>query len=177
MRWRCIAARVAHGVAGERESPTGRSARRRICDDPPMPSVTRLETVADLRERADPREMSVSARHEAVLDDGRRVTLLDDRGWASTLHGPGVNEETDAWQLASEREIQETARAVVGPDEQFGDRTQADMERDHWNWLADKLGSEGVAVDADELRRLPHDVVLSERLRGRLGRTELHGPA
>jgi hypothetical protein len=142
-----------------------------------MPSVTRLETVADLRERPDPREMSVTALHQAVLDDGRRVTLLDDRGWAATLHGPGVDEETDAWRLASEREVAATARAVVGPDEPFDDRTQADMERDHWQWLADTLASDGVAVDADELRRLPHDVVLSERLRARLGRTDLNDPA
>jgi hypothetical protein len=26
--------------------------------------------------------MSVSARHEVVLADGRRVVLLDDRGWS-----------------------------------------------------------------------------------------------
>jgi hypothetical protein len=142
-----------------------------------MPSVSRLVTIADLRESPDPREMSVALRHEAVLDDGSRVILLDDRGWTSGLRGAGVDEETDAWRFASEREIEETARAVVGPDEPFGDCTRADMERDHWHWLAYTLGSEGVAVDADELRRLPHDVVLSERLRARLGMTELNGPA
>ena len=142
-----------------------------------MPSVIRLVTLADLRERADPREMSVSALHEAVLDDGRRVTLLDDRGWASRVYGPGVDEETDAWRFASEREIEETARAVVGPDEPFGDRTQADMERDHWRRLAEKLAVDGVVVDAGELRGLPHDVVLGDRLRAQLGRTELNGPA
>jgi len=31
---------------------------------------------------ADPRQMSVSARHEAVLMDGGRVLLLADRGWS-----------------------------------------------------------------------------------------------
>jgi hypothetical protein len=121
--------------------------------------------------------MTVAARHEAVLDDGRRVILLDDRGWTSALRGAGVDEGTDAWQFASEREISETARAVVGPDEPFGDHTQADMERHHWRWLAEKLAAEGVVVDADELRRLPHDVVLSERVRARLGSTGLNGPA
>jgi hypothetical protein len=142
-----------------------------------MPSVRRLVTVADLRESADPREMSVAARHEAVLDDGRRVILLDDRGWTSALRGAGVDEETDAWRSASEREISETARVVVGPDEPFGDRTQADMERDHWRRLAETLGADGIVVGADELRGLPHDVVLGERLRARLGRTGLNGPA
>ncbi len=142
-----------------------------------MPSVSRLETVADLRERADPREMSVTVRYQAVLDDGRRVTLLDDRGWTSGLRGAGVDEDTDAWRFASEREIEETASVVVGPDEPFGDRTQADMERDHWRGLAERLAADGVVVDADELQGLPHDVVLGDRLRARLGRTELNGPA
>ena len=134
-------------------------------------------TVADLRESPDPREMSVAARHEAVLDDGRRVILLDDRGWTSALRGAGVDEETDAWRFASEREIFETARVVVGPDEPFGDRTQADMERDHWRRLAETLGAHGIGVGADELRELAHDVVFGDRLRARLGRAKLNGPA
>jgi hypothetical protein len=142
-----------------------------------MPSVSRLVTVADLRESSDPREMSVATRHEAVLDDGRRVILLDDRGWTSALRGAGVDEKTDAWRFATEREISETARVVVGPDEPFGDRTQADMERDHWRRLAETLGADGVVVGVDELRRIPHDVVLGERLRARLGREDLNDPA
>lgn len=156
---------------------TGSRPGARICDDGPMPAVRRLVTVADLRERADPREMSVTARHEAELDDGRRVVLLDDRGWTSALRGAGVDETTDAWRFASEREIAETARVVVGPDEPFDGRTQDDMERDHWAWLAGKLAAAGVAADPAELRRLPHDVVLSEGLRARLGSAGLAGPA
>jgi hypothetical protein len=144
---------------------------------PRMPSVSRLVTVADLRESTDPREMSVTARHEAVLDDGRRVILLDDRGWTSALRGAGVDEDTDAWRFASEREITDAARVVVGPDEPFGGRTQADMERDHWSRLAEQLRAGGVVVDAAELRAVPHDVELSERLRARLGGPGLHGPA
>lgn len=48
-----------------------------------MPRVVRLVTLADV----DARRVSVSARHEAVLEDGRRVLLLDDRGWSQTLAG------------------------------------------------------------------------------------------
>ena len=66
-------------------------------------------------------------------------------------------------------EIEETARTVVGPDEPFGDHTQADMERDHWAHLAGVLRDQGVAVDGDELRGLPHEVVLDRRLLARLG--------
>jgi hypothetical protein len=120
-----------------------------------MPSVSRLVTVADLRESADPREISVAARHEAVLADGRRVILLDDRGWTSALRGAGVDEDTDAWRLESE----------------------TDMERAHWSGLAEKLRADGVMVAADELRALPHDVVLSERLWARLRGTGLNDPA
>jgi hypothetical protein len=137
-------------------------------------AVIRLETLADLRERADPRELSVAARHEAVLDDGRRVTLLDDRGWTEALRGAGVDATSDVWRTTSERHIAEMARVVVGPDEPFGGRTQREMEESHWSWLAEKLGAAGVLVDGAGLRRLPHEVVLSDRLRARLGRAELN---
>jgi hypothetical protein len=112
----------------------------------------------------------VSARHEAVLEDGRRLLLLDDRGWTEAPRGAGANEIDDLWALTSERDIVETARVVVGPDEAFDGRSQDDMETDHWNTLAETLRGHGVVVDASELRRLPHDVVLSDRLRARLGR-------
>lgn len=137
--------------------------------------MIRLETVTDLRESADARELSVTARHEAVLDDGRRVVLLDDRGWTEGLRGPG--EEAGIWQLLSERDIAETARVVVGPDEPFGGRRQRDMEESHWRGLAERLSAEGVDVDPAELRRVPHEVVLGEALRARLGGSAPTGPA
>jgi hypothetical protein len=142
---------------------------------PAMARAVRLITIADLHERAGPRELSVTARHEAVLDDGRHVVLLDDRGWTEGLRGAG--EDADIWEGVSERHIAETARVVVGPDEPFGGRTQRDMEESHSAWLAGKLGAHGVAVEAAELGRLPHDVVLGDRLRARLGGSGLIGPA
>ena len=123
-------------------------------------TVARLVTLLDLdAEGAAARSMSVSARHEAVLADGRRIVLLDGRGWTTWPSVPG-----DA-SVPSIEEIEETARTVVGPDEPFGGRSQTDMEDDHWAALADVLRQEGVGADARELRLLPHDVVLSERLR------------
>ncbi len=109
----------------------------------------------------DCREMAFTALHLAVLRDGRRLTLLDDRGW-------GVSGPPDIWQYTSAEEIAVDARTVVGPDEPFGARTQQDMEADHWSRLTDRLRRRGVAVGAEELRRLPHDVELSERVRARL---------
>jgi hypothetical protein len=140
-----------------------------------MAEVVRLLTIADLQAGADPRDLSVRARHEAVLDDGRQVVLLDDRGWTEGLRGAG--EDADVWEGVSEHHIAETARVVVGPDEPFGGRTPREMEESHWAWLAARLGAEGVPVEAVELSRLPHDVVLSDRLRARVAGSDLIDPA
>jgi hypothetical protein len=121
-------------------------------------------------EDVDARRISVSARQEAVMEDGSRLLLLDDRGWTEELRGAGANEVEDLWALTSESDIAETARMVVGPDEPYGGRSQDDMENDHWNALAQNLRAHGVVVDGSELRQLPHDVVLSDRLLARLGR-------
>jgi hypothetical protein len=159
-----------------------------------MQRVVRLVTLADVHEHAeigrgplspddrgwtaapldagddvDHRSISVSARLDAVLEDGRRLLLLDDRGWTEALRGAGADRIDDLWAVTSERDIVETARVVVGPDEAFGARSRDDMESDHWNALAETLRVHGVVVDAGELRQLPHDVVLSDRLRARLG--------
>jgi hypothetical protein len=72
--------------------------------------------------------------------------------------------------VTSAEEIADTARMVVGPDEPFLGRAQKDMEADHWASLAAVLRRQGVDVDALELRRLPHDVVLGEQLLARIGR-------
>jgi hypothetical protein len=44
------------------------------------------------------------------------------------------------------------------------------MDADHWAHLTDILRHQGVVVDARGLKRLPHEVVLSEALRERVGR-------
>jgi hypothetical protein len=145
-----------------------------------MAAVTRLVTLVDLNaENSDAHQMSVSALHEAVLEDGRRVLLLDDRGWtASALRASWGEadsesrpEQLDTWALTSVEDVEATARVVVGPDEPPEGRSQEDAEADHWAYLADMLRQQGVVVDALELKRLPHDVVLSERLLARIGRS------
>jgi hypothetical protein len=106
-----------------------------------------------------PREISVALRHELELTGGRRVLLLDDRGWGSTA----------TWTDRSAKDIAETSRMVVGPDAPPPGRSEEDMEILHWTSLQEIAQRQGVAVDAAELRRLPHDVVLSERLLARIG--------
>lgn len=126
--------------------------------------MTHLVTFVDVDDDvADPRRISVSARHEAVLANGRHVLLLDDRGWSAS--GPPT-----IWARTTIEDIVTTARTVVGPDEPFGGRSPADMEADHWAQLAEVLRQQGVVADALELGRRPHDVVLSPRLLARVGR-------
>ena len=132
-----------------------------------MPDVRRLETVADLQRAENARDMSVSARLDAVLADGCRIVLLDGRGWTESLRGAGAD-NMDVWATSSEAEIAETARVVVGPDEAYGGRSQSEMDAGHWSTLAETLAAHGVEATAEDLRRLPHDVVLSEPLRARL---------
>lgn len=145
-----------------------------------MVAVARLVTLVDVRDDVpDAGWMSVSARHEAVLGDGRRVPLLDDRGWSASLKrcrvdegragDPTRDDVPDIWAVTSIADIEEEARAVVGPDEPFDGHSQEDMEADHWAYLAHILWQQGVPVDAEELKRLPHEVVLSERLLARVG--------
>jgi hypothetical protein len=132
-----------------------------------MTVVIRLVTYADLDDGAmdareiSAREISVSARLEAVLADGRRPVLLGGRGWSSSLHGG----DGDVRGWISAEDIEETTRMVVGPDEPNDGGTRERMAAGHWDHLAGVLGQHGVDVDGRELERLPHDVVLSERLR------------
>jgi hypothetical protein len=146
-----------------------------------MSAVTRLVTFVDLADGVgDTRQMAFSARHEAVLSDGRRVLLLDDRGWTwSSLitvqpgasdRGSTREQPPDIWGTTSVEDIEQTARMVVGPDEPTDGYSQEDAEQGHWAYLSDVLRQHGVVADALELRRLPHDVVLSDRLLARVGR-------
>jgi hypothetical protein len=148
-------------------------------------AVTRLVTFVDLAEGVgDTRQTSFSARHEAMLLDGRRVLLLDDRGWSwsSPISFQAGDRDSEAgdrdsrreqhpdnWAMTSVEDIEQTARMVVGPDEPLDGFSQEDAEQGHWGYLSDVLRQHGVVVDPLDLRRLPHDVVLSERLLARVG--------
>ena len=145
--------------------------------------VARLVTFADIDgDVVDARTMHVSARLEAVLTDGQRVVLLNDRGWSSTVHTfwpegaptPDPDELPDVWSTATLSEIEDDARSVVGPDEAQGGYSQEEVDEAHWDHLADVLRRRGVEVDAADLSRLPHDVVVGERLRARIGHRAEH---
>jgi hypothetical protein len=119
-------------------------------------TVTHLVTFADVDDRQP--GYAVSARHAAVLSDGREILLLDDRGWSSSRRDDSETIE----------DLERTARMVVGPDEPRGGRTRAEMEAGHWATLAKTLEQAGIHTDADTLKALPHEVVLGDRLRRRV---------
>jgi hypothetical protein len=121
--------------------------------------VARLVTYADLDEAGtSDRRLSVSARLDAELADGRSLVLLDDRGWTSSSG-------RDVRAHISPEEVERTARMVVGPDEPPEGTTAEQTASAHWSALASTLARQGVQVDAADLRRLPHAVRLGARLR------------
>lgn len=123
--------------------------------------IRALVTWVDVVERVD---ASFSARLDAVLADGRRVVVLDDRGWTTALRSTGGGALPDVWSTMTAEEVRGTARDVVGPDDDG-----PEGEASYWAFLADILRRQGVDVAADDLRRVPHEVVLSDRVLARLG--------
>lgn len=120
-----------------------------------MITATRLVSCAEINvQPSHPEEVSIAVRHELELADGRRVPLLNDRGWASTR----------TWAELTLEYIQRNARKVVGPDEPPPGRSREYMATSHWAYLQRIAEQQGVFIDASELRQLPHDVVLSDRL-------------
>jgi hypothetical protein len=107
-------------------------------------------------------DLSVSVRLEAELADGRRIVLLDDRGWNAKF---SCGDGGLFWDAA---DIAELARVVVGPDEPSDGETADEMAAGHWAYLSERLQDHGVAVDSREFQRALHDVVLGEHLRSRL---------
>ncbi len=121
-----------------------------------MTALLRLLTTAEAG--TDPAwkgQVDVVARHELELADGRKVLLLYDRGYGATC----------AWNQTTVADVEFQVRTVVGPDEPFDDLTAGDMESSHWESLAGVAQDQGVAVAAVDLKRLRHDVVISEQVR------------
>lgn len=104
------------------------------------------------------RDVSFAVVERATLSDGRTITLTDDRGWGTS--GPSAD---DPWAGLTADGIEQDVRNVVLPDD------AEDTGDEHpWAWFASILRGHGVTTTADELRRLPYDVVLSDRLLARL---------
>jgi hypothetical protein len=123
-------------------------------------AAMRLVTYADidLNPSEPPEHVSIAACHLLELDDGQQVLLLDDRGWGSGA----------AWTETSVETVRENARMVVGPDEPPPGRSREAEADLHWSYLRKLAELQGIKIDADELRQLPHDVVIRPRLLARI---------
>ncbi|MGY2076109.1 hypothetical protein [Blastococcus sp. SYSU DS0828] len=104
----------------------------------------------------DPGGISFRVEEFAVLADGRRIRLHDERGF--TLGGGA-----DPWQGLTLAHLADDVRTTVLPDD------AEDTGDDHpWEWLAELLRAAGVDVVAEDLRGLPYVVEFSDRLRARV---------
>lgn len=134
-----------------------------------MAEVERLVTVVD-EDAAPPGSEGFSAHLFAVLADGSRVLVLDDRGWAqTTIRAARPPDTVDPAPAPLDRaDVEDTARTVVGPDEPAdGEDHEAEAAR-YWQYLTEILAGRGVDVPAARLRTLPHDVELTEALAARV---------
>jgi hypothetical protein len=132
-------------------------------DVPDQLAVVELRADCDLDDpeqySASPGGTSFRVVEYAVLSDGRRVTLLDDRGWTQWSHGLGAAE---ARQLRAE-DVRRDVLNVVLPDN--AETTGEDHEWDHF---VERLRDAGVDVPRDQLRRLPYRIVFGDRLQAEL---------
>jgi hypothetical protein len=100
----------------------------------------------------DQRGMDINVHEFAVLDDGRRLTLHQDRGFS-----------TSATQLTAEH-AERSVLTTVLPDE-----AEVTGEDHPWEWLASLIRNQGVAVTPERLKSVPYVVEFGPRLSALLG--------
>ncbi|RHA43913.1 hypothetical protein [Cellulomonas rhizosphaerae] len=99
----------------------------------------------------------------AMTSDAERITILDRRGFALALTG-GRSVAENRTALTAEGLTASVLTTVLPDDaEETGDEHR-------WAELAADLVGRGFDVTGASLRALPYQVVLSERIRTRLGR-------
>lgn len=91
--------------------------------------------------------MDINVGEFAVLDDGRRLTLHQERGFSTSA--------TDMTADHAER----SALTTVLPDD-----AEVTGENHPWEWLASLIRSHGVAVTAEQLKAVPYVVEFGPRL-------------
>ena len=122
--------------------------------------VVSLGAICDLDARTPDkaRSQSFSISEFVILEDGRRVTLHEDRGF--TL-GLGSSRETtaDLRRGLTLESLTPNVLAVVLPDD------DVPAEPHPYSWLAELARARGLKVSADDLRGLPYEVIFTDELR------------
>jgi hypothetical protein len=91
--------------------------------------------------------MDIDVHEFAVLDDGRRLTLHQDRGLStSAAH-------------ATAGDVERSVLTTVLPDD-----AEATGEDHPWEWLASLIQNQGVAVTPEQLKAMPYVVEFGPRL-------------
>ena len=97
------------------------------------------------------RGASFRVQEFAVLADGRRLPLGDERGFSG-----------GTWPFATLENLEADVRTTVLPDDDETD------DEHPWTWLAERLHTHGVVAGAEQLKPLPYDVVFSRRVLARV---------
>jgi GNAT superfamily N-acetyltransferase len=91
--------------------------------------------------------MDIDVHEFAVLDDGRRLSLHEDRGFS-----------TSATRMSAEHAEQSVLTTVL-PDD-----AEVTGDEHSWEWLASLIRDQGVAVTAEQLKAVPYVVEFGPRL-------------
>ena len=132
-----------------------------------MVTVVGLGAWCDVADVPVPHGLAFVVDEFARTSDGRRLTLLDRRGFASALNGRRSVEEN--WATETAQGLTAGVLTTVLPDdaEDTGDEHR-------WAELAAALVDRGIDATEAALRTLPYEVVLSDRVHARLARS--HAP-
>jgi hypothetical protein len=123
--------------------------------------VVGLGAICDVNsaEIEDPRTNSFTISEFVLLATGERIVLHAERGFSGWLSAPG-----NVWSYESIESVTRYFLTAVLPDD--GD------EEHPWEWLAECARAQGVDVAAGDLRLLPYEVVLTDRVMSRLSAAE-----
>jgi hypothetical protein len=109
-------------------------------------TVVRLGAWSELS-RTSERGLDIDVHEFAVLDDGRRLALRDDRGLTTSA----------AHMTAGHAE--RSVLTTVLPDD-----AEVTGEAHPWEWLASLIRDQGVAVTPEQLRHVPYVLEFGPRL-------------
>jgi hypothetical protein len=123
--------------------------------------IVSLGAICDLgpQHQDDARSQNFSVSEFATLQDGRRVTLHEERGFTLGLRSTGGDNPGSLRDYETSDRITHNVLNVVLPDD---DESQ---EAHPWEWLAELARGRGLDVTAEDLRGLPYEVILTDRVR------------
>jgi hypothetical protein len=117
-----------------------------------------LGAICDLRPQRGARSQSFSVGEFVTLEDGRRVTLHEDRGFTIGWRSSGESGSGDIWGHETLESMTRNVLNVVLPDDD-------ECADDHpWSWLADLARARGLNVTTEDLRGLPYEVIFTDKV-------------